>query len=144
MIGNWKSKIKSQKLEVRSRISEVTKSRNFAISLTSRKHTYIIWPRPLPPPPLRHLWNITLKHIYHIWSIYCTYPYKRTVKHFRRLQIAVRMQSNLNSSNTDGLFTMVNSNSFLSPYEILSIAQENKYFGKFSYFIMKLYVVCTH
>ena len=27
---------------------------------------------------------------------------------------------NLNDSNTDGLFTMVNLNSFLSPYEILN------------------------
>ena len=47
-------------------------------------------------------------------------------------------------SNTDGLFTIANLNSFLSPYEILLIAQENKYFGKFSYFIMKLYVVCSY
>ena len=39
---------------------------------------------------------------------------------------------------------MADSNSFLSPYEILSIAQENKYLKKFSYFIMKLYVVCIH
>ena len=31
-----------------------------------------------------------------------------------------------------------------SPYEILPIPQENKYLVKFSYFIMKLYVVCTH
>ena len=37
------------------------------------------------------------------------------------------MQSNLNSSNTHGSFTMVNSNSFLNTYEILPIAQENKY-----------------
>ena len=37
------------------------------------------------------------------------------------------IQLNLNSSNTDGSFTMVNSNSFLSPYEILLIAQENGY-----------------
>ena len=50
------------------------------------------------------------------------------------------IQSNLNSSNTDGSFTVANSNSFLSPYEILPLAQENKYLGKFSYFIMKLYV----
>ena len=41
-------------------------------------------------------------------------------------------------------FTMTDSNSFLSPYEIIPIAQEIKYLGKFSYFIMKLYVVCTH
>ena len=54
------------------------------------------------------------------------------------------IQSNLNSSNIDGSFTMSYLNSFLSPYEILSIAQENKYLGKFSYSIMKLYVVCTH
>ena len=54
------------------------------------------------------------------------------------------LQSNLDSSNYDGSFTMANSNSFLSPYEMLPLAQENKYFGKFSYFIMKLYVVCTH
>ena len=44
----------------------------------------------------------------------------------------------------DGSFTMANSNSFLSAYEVPSIAQENKYLGKFSYFIVKLYVVCTH
>ena len=54
------------------------------------------------------------------------------------------IQSNLNSSNTDGSFTMVNSNSFLSPYEILPLSQENKYLGKCSYFIMKSYVVCTY
>ena len=54
------------------------------------------------------------------------------------------LQSNFDGSNTDGLFTMANSNTFLSPYEILLIAEENKYLGKFSYFIVKLYVVCTH
>ena len=52
--------------------------------------------------------------------------------------------SNLNGSNTDGSFTMANSNYFLSPYEILPIAQENKYLGEFSYFIINLYVVFTH
>ena len=36
------------------------------------------------------------------------------------------LQSNLDSSNTDVSFTMANSNSFLSAYEILPIAQENK------------------
>ena len=30
------------------------------------------------------------------------------------------------------------------PYKILQIAQENKDLGKFSYFVMKLYLVCTH
>ena len=33
---------------------------------------------------------------------------------------------------------------FLSSYEFLPIAQENKYLTKFSYFIMKLYVVQTY
>ena len=56
----------------------------------------------------------------------------------------LQLQSNLDGSNTDGSFTMANSNSFLSPYKILLIAQENKYLRKFSYFIVKLYVVCTH
>ena len=42
------------------------------------------------------------------------------IVHFRNLQ------SNIDSANTDGSFTMVNSNSFLSPYEILPIALKNK------------------
>ena len=42
------------------------------------------------------------------------------------------IQSNLNSSNADGSFTNANSNSFLSPYVLLPIAQENKYLSKFS------------
>ena len=50
----------------------------------------------------------------------------------------------LRKLNTDGSFTMAYSNSFLSPYEILPIAQENKYIGKFSHFIMILYVEFTH
>ena len=54
------------------------------------------------------------------------------------------LQYNLNGSNTDGSFTVDDSNSFFSPYKILPIAQENKYLGIFSYFIMELYVVCTH
>ena len=54
------------------------------------------------------------------------------------------IQLNPDDSNTDGSFTMANSNLFFSPYEILPIAQENKYLRKFSYFIVKLYVVCTH
>ena len=61
--------------------------------------------------------------------------------------VLVRMknvQSKLDSLKTDGLFTMANSNSFLSPYEVLPIAQENKYLGNFSDFIVKSYVVCTH
>ena len=54
------------------------------------------------------------------------------------------VQSNLDGSNTDGSFTMANSNSFLSPFEILPMAKENKYLRNFFYFIVKLYVVCTH
>ena len=48
------------------------------------------------------------------------------------LLLLLLLQSNLNSSNTDGSFTMVNSNSFENPYEIHPIAQENKYLVKFS------------
>ena len=39
------------------------------------------------------------------------------------------VQSKLINSNTDGSFTMANSNSFLNPYKILPKAQENKYLG---------------
>ena len=53
------------------------------------------------------------------------------------------VHSNLDSWNTDGSFTMAISRFVLSPYEILPIAQDKKYSGKFSYFIMKLYVVCN-
>ena len=48
------------------------------------------------------------------------------------------------SSNTDGSFTMADPNSFLSSDLILPIAKENKYLGNFSYFIINVYVVCTH
>ena len=64
--------------------------------------------------------------------------------YFRNNKCMSDIQSNLDNSNTDGSFTLANSNSFFSPYEVLPIAQENKYLGKFSYFIVKLYVVCTH
>ena len=56
----------------------------------------------------------------------------------------MNVKSNPDGSNTDGSFTMANLNSFLSPYEILLIAQENKYLRKFSYFIVNLYVLGTH
>ena len=59
-------------------------------------------------------------------------------------QVEAHVQYNLNGSNTDGSFTVDDSNSFLGPYKILPIAQENKYLGFFSYFITELYVVCTH
>ena len=38
---------------------------------------------------------------------------------------------------------MTNSNSFLSPYEILPITQENKYLRKFSYFYHEI-VCCVY
>ena len=60
------------------------------------------------------------------------------------IPLGMVIQSNLNSSNPDGSFTVADSNLFLSPHEILPIAAENKYLKIFSYFIMKLYVVCTH
>ena len=37
-----------------------------------------------------------------------------------------KLQSDLDSSITDGSFNMANSNSFLVPMTFLSIAQENK------------------
>ena len=53
-----------------------------------------------------------------------------------------QVQSNLNSSTYDGLFTMANSNSILSPYEILPIAQENKYLEKLSLWVHSTYHYC--
>ena len=73
------------------------------------------------------------------WPRYGNYPKPFCIPTFFE-----HLQLNLDGSNTDGSFTMANLNSFLSPYEILPIAQENKYLRKFSYFIVKLYVVCTH
>ena len=87
-----------------------------------------------------------------LFIIFSLYDFKMTQKPFVTRKTAVikytnRIQYNLDGSNIDGSFTfctMANSNSFLSPYEILPIAQENKHLRKFSYFIVKLYVVCTH
>ena len=53
----------------------------------------------------------------------------------------ITIQYYLNGSNQDDSFTVDDSNSFFSPYKILPVAQENKYLGIFSYFIMELYVV---
>ena len=49
------------------------------------------------------------------------------------VRLLIKIQSNLNCSNTDSSFIMANSDLFSSPYEILRIAQENKYLGKLSY-----------
>ena len=51
------------------------------------------------------------------------------------------VQSNLDGSNTDGSFTMANSNSFLSPYEILPIAQKKKQIFK-DFFLFYREIVC--
>ena len=56
----------------------------------------------------------------------------------------LELESNLNSSNTDGSFIMANSKSLFDSLRNSSIAQESKYLGKFSYFIRILNVVCTH
>ena len=58
-------------------------------------------------------------------------------------QYLVHIQSNLNSSNTDGSFTMANSNSFLSPYEILPLAQEKQIFREISLFYHEI-VCCVY
>ena len=54
-------------------------------------------------------------------------PYRPLPSH-SSMRVPCPVQSNVNSANTDGSLTMANSNSFLSPYEILPIAQENKQF----------------
>ena len=61
-----------------------------------------------------------------------------------RLWFYTNVQSNSDSSNTVGFLPWLIRTHVLSPYKTLSIAQENKYTGKFSYFIKKLYVECTH
>ena len=48
----------------------------------------------------------------------------------------MNIQSNLNSSNTNGWFTMADSNLCLSSYEILRIAPENNYSRKLYYEIV--------
>ena len=52
-----------------------------------------------------------------------------------------QIQSNLDNPNTDGSFTMANLNSFLSSYEVLAIAQENKYLLIFLFFHEIVYCV---
>ena len=62
------------------------------------------------------------------------------------LQTAMRtehIQYNLNGSNTDGSFTVDDSNSFFNPYKILPIAQENKYLGIFFLFYREI-VCCVY
>ena len=42
------------------------------------------------------------------------------------MQLQLQIQQNPDASNIDSSFTLNDSNSFLSPYEILTITQENK------------------
>ena len=60
-----------------------------------------------------------------------SYPDGPITARCRFIKNASWVQYNLNGSNTDGSFTMNDSNSCLSPSEMLSIAQENKYQGIF-------------
>ena len=55
----------------------------------------------------------------------------------------IQIQSKLNKSNPDGSFTLDDSSSFLSPHEILPIAQENKCLGKLSYSYHEKSVLCV-
>ena len=54
----------------------------------------------------------------------------------------ILVQSNFDRSNTVGSFTMANSNSFLSPHEILPIGQENSYLGNFFFFFFFFFFFC--
>ena len=54
------------------------------------------------------------------------------------------IQYNLNGMNTDGAFTLDDSNSFFSPYKILSIAQQNKYLGIFFSYFYRGIVCCVY
>ena len=49
-------------------------------------------------------------------------------------QFISNIPRNFNGSNTNGSFTVDDSNSFFSPYKILPIDQENKYLGIFFLF----------
>ena len=53
------------------------------------------------------------------------------------------IQYNLDGSNTDGSFTVDDSNSFFTPYKILRIAQENKYFGIFFLILSRNCMLCV-
>ena len=74
--------------------------------------------------------------------------FRKDMNYVTGKELFLHKQSNLNSSNTDGSFTMADSNSFLCHYEILPIAQENKYLGILFFcgeillFYHKKHVVC--
>ena len=66
------------------------------------------------------------------WNIFDSVS--RDINAMNHIKCNLQLQYNLNDSNTDGLFTVDDSNSFLSPYKILPIAQENKYLRIFFLF----------
>ena len=70
----------------------------------------------------------------------------REVSDSKQACISCKLQSNFNSSNTDGSFTMADSKSCLSSYEILSTDQENKYLKIFlgMFLILSLNCMCIH
>ena len=55
-----------------------------------------------------------------------------------------KIQYNLNGSNTDGSFTVDDSNFFQSLQNSSNSSRKQMFRDLFSYFIMKLYVVYTH
>ena len=56
----------------------------------------------------------------------------------------IYIQYNLNASNPDGSFTLDDSNSFFHSLQNLSNSSRKQIFRDFFYFIMEMYVVCTH
>ena len=67
--------------------------------------------------PTFHTGNICIKQIHDVGA-----------------KVYFHVQYNLNGSNPDGSLTVADSNSFVSPYKILPIAQENKYLRIFFLF----------
>ena len=61
-----------------------------------------------------------------------------------RRSMIMTIQYNLNASNTNGSFTVDDSNSFQSLQNSYNSSRKQIFWDFFSYFIMELYVVCTH
>ena len=110
--------------------------------------------KPLPPPHPAPCCSSSLcvRRRFRMWRLYCPYLFLNLLyfgvsKGLWFVIVAciccLQLQSNLDSSNTDGSFTMANSNSFLSPYEILPIALKNKIFGGIFLFYHKI-VCCMY
>ena len=63
---------------------------------------------------------------------------------YNYMPVNIHVQYNLNGSNTDGSFTMDDSNSFFQSLQKSSNSSRKQIFRDFFYFILELYVVCTH